>query len=130
MAPWYIVRKNKKKALDLLHIYALQSGGLPKFKGKVNVTITRLWGKRQRAMDIENLYGAVKPLIDAMREPKKAGGRLDRKRGQQGGLGIIEDDDPESMGLTVHQQKNDGRYPRCPIDSQGTIITIEGRRTQ
>ena len=40
------------------------------FNGPVDVQITRLWGTRQRAMDLDNLYGACKPLIDALKKPK------------------------------------------------------------
>ena len=127
MAHWRKVRSYKKNAVELLHAYALHTGGLPKFTGKVNVVIWRLWGYRQRAWDVENLYGSVKPLIDAMRERKKAGGRTDRKQGYQGGLGIIEDDDPAKLGLTVLQRKNDLEKYLGRLCCQ---ITITGRRVK
>lgn len=123
MAHWSSVRKHKKLALEMLHIYGLASKqGLPVFVGPVKLTITRLWGKRQRAWDIENLYGAVKPLIDAMRVEKAAGGRRDRGRGRQGGLGIIEDDDPGMLDLRVHQMRNPDS------DELATLIQIKGVR--
>jgi len=33
MAHWSRNRKHKKRALELLHIYALNNGGIPKFIG-------------------------------------------------------------------------------------------------
>ncbi len=128
MAHWSKVRKHKAKALHLVTVYALATGGIPRFEGPVSLTITRLWGKRQRAMDIDNLYGSVKPLVDALRAQKKAGGRRDRGVGRQGGLGVIPDD-AGSLTLTVHQRKNDGKWG-VPADDLATLITIEGRRVK
>ena len=35
---------------------------------RLRVTITRVLGPRERPYDTDNLYGAVKPLIDALRD--------------------------------------------------------------
>jgi hypothetical protein len=116
MAHWSSVRRHKKRALEMVHIYGLQAGGLPRFTGPVKVTVTRLWGKRQRAWDIDNLYGAVKPLVDALRaEHRNTMGKI-----VQGGLGVIEDDDPAMLELVVEQRRNPDS------DELATQITIEG----
>lgn len=123
MAHWSTVRKHKKRAIENLHVACLLAsggGGVPVFEGHVRVTITRWWGKGQRALEIENLYGAVKPLVDAMRAEKAS--RNQRGRARQGGLGIIEDDDPKTLALTVFQERN----PHG--DELATLIVVEGRR--
>jgi len=79
---------------------------LAEFKCPVNVHITRLWGKRQRGMDEDNLYGACKILIDALKKPK---GRS-RK-----GLSVILDDDPSHVSLKVVQQKDDEGLRRVRV---------------
>lgn len=124
MAHWSRNRKHKKQALDLLHVYALQAAGgpLPVFKGPVRLTLVRLWGKRQRALDVDNLYGSVKPLVDAMRAAKR--GRNGKVR--EGGLGLIENDDPAQVALVVDQRKNDGGHG-VPADQLAAHILIEGR---
>jgi hypothetical protein len=111
--------------MDLLYVHCLQNGGVPRFVGRVRVTITRLWGKGQRALDTINLYGSFKPLEDAMRATKKAGGRRDRNLGMQGGLGIIEDDRPDIVELIIRQRKNNmpGFHGQSCV-----LIEIEGKR--
>lgn len=126
-AHWSSVRRHKQRALDLLYVYCLQSGGIPRFTGRPRVTLTRLWGKGQRALDTVNLYGSFKPLEDAMRAQKKAGGRRDRGRGKQGGLGIIEDDSQAAVELVVQQRKNDlPGYEGRPC----VLIVVEGERVE
>lgn len=98
---WSVVRKHKAKAKEMLNVYCLLAGGQPVFEGHVIVTIWRLWGKGQRGLDRDNLWGSVKPLIDALRKPKGKGNR------RQGGLGIVEDDDDDVMELRVRQRKGD-----------------------
>jgi hypothetical protein len=83
------------KVRDLLWYYGRP---LPEFTRPVRLQITRLWGKRQRAMDLDNLYGSCKHLIDALKRPK---GRS-RK-----GLSVILDDDPSHIFLTVDQIKDE-----------------------
>lgn len=121
MAHWSKVRKHKKRALQLAHVYALRSGGVPEFHGPVKVTITRLWGKGQRALDRDNLVGSVKPLVDALRAAKH--GRNQRSAYSQGGLGIIAEDNPAALTLEVEQRKaDDGRL--------ATHILVEGGRVK
>ena len=64
---------------------------IPTFQSQVKITVTRMWGKRKRAFDIDNLYGGCKLLLDAMK--------------QKGGLGIISDDSPKYTVLEVGQEK-------------------------
>lgn len=51
----------------------------------------RIRSRRVRMLDIDNLYGGCKHLIDALR-----------------GAGVIPDDDPESITLEVTQEKVKG----------------------
>ena len=87
--------KEFDRVRDLLWYYGRP---LPEFTQPVRLEITRLWGKRQRAMDLDNLYGSCKHLIDALKRPK---GRS-RK-----GLSVILDDDPSHIFLTVSQIKDE-----------------------
>jgi hypothetical protein len=66
-------------------------------KGPVDLTIIRRYGYRKREFDEDNLYGACKPLIDAMKV---------RKKNKDGGLGIIKDDSPKHLNLMVTQEKS------------------------
>lgn len=97
----------------------IQHQKIPEFAGKVKVSVVRYWGKGQRALDHDNLTGAVKPLIDCMR----AKTMMRNKRGIcfQGGLGIIERDDPDYLDLHVSQEKSTD-------DHLKTVITVEGNR--
>lgn len=126
MAHWSANRKHKKRALELLHIYALASGGIPKFTGPCIVELKRLYCGRRKALDKDNLWGSTKPLVDAM--------RARQERTKQGGLGIIEDDDDENVTLSVVQQC---LKPAAMPDMPGrpgqkltlaTVITITGTR--
>jgi|TARA_R100000084_G_C4618485_1_gene131904 hypothetical protein len=87
--------KEFDRVRDLLWYYGRP---LPEFTVPVKLQITRQWGKRQRAMDLDNLYGSCKHLIDALKRPK---GRS-RK-----GLSVILDDDPSHIFLTVDQIKDE-----------------------
>lgn len=100
---WGVIQRHKKAAVDKVHAFALANGGVPKFKGPVELTITRLIGHRQRRWDVDNLWGAVKPLVDALRESKQMANQ--RGRTTQGGLGIIAEDDPDALELYVGQRK-------------------------
>lgn len=120
---WSEVRKHKQRAIERLFIACANSGGKPCFVGPVKVSIGRLWGKGQRALDHDNLFGGVKPLIDAMRRPKKAG------KGGQGGLGIIEDDAPHMLDLDVWQEKNTGeQFEDLASGVPATVVQVEGVR--
>ncbi len=87
-----------------LHNLMLRYGQMPlvEFEGKVNVSITRLWGHRKRAMDEDNLYGACKILLDVLRLPSP--------RSKKPTLGLIKDDSPNTIqSLSVKQQKSPDR---------------------
>lgn len=118
---WSHRHKRKQRLVNLLTCMCLQSGGVPTFCGHVKMSITRLWGKRQRALDEENLWGAVKLLRDVMRERKRSG------KGWAGGLGIIEDDGPKHCTLEVSQRRNDVEQYK---DLECTLIVIEGMRVR
>lgn len=115
---WTHRHKRKQKLIDLLTGMCLQAGGVPHFCGHVRMSITRLWGKGQRAFDEENLWGGVKLLRDAMRQRKRSG------KGWAGGIGIIEDDGPKQCILNVSQRKNDVEGYK---DQECTLIVVEGR---
>ena len=70
---------------------------IEEIESPVEVKITRYYGYRKRQMDEDNLYGACKALIDAIRV---------RNKGKSGGLGIIKDDSPKHMKLDVQQKKS------------------------
>jgi len=112
-AHWAIVCKHKRNAQFQLMVYALEAGN-PTFEGKCRVTITRRWGKGQRAMDDDNLWGSVKALVDGLRPPKGRG------RHKQGGMGIITDDNPKHCKLIVQQHKSED-------GTLSTHILIEGK---
>lgn len=41
---------------------------IPRAAIKRRVTLTRIWGKRQRAFDRGNLIGGLKPVLDGLRD--------------------------------------------------------------
>lgn len=110
---WSRRGKLKAKALEMLTVYSLSTGGHPTFVGPVEIDIYRLWGNRQRAWDTDNLWGSVKPLIDAMRPKKK------NNKGHEGGLGIIEGDEPELLTLNVEQMKGTSKEADALVMSLG-----------
>lgn len=59
-----------------------------------------------RLMDVDNLHGSAKPLLDALKDA-------------HGGAGVIVDDSPEHIELVVRQCKV-GK-----INEQGVLLTIE-----
>ena len=79
---------------------------LPKYNGKVRLSITRQWGKRGRAFDPDNLVASCKMLIDCLKEPK---GR------SKYGLGIIKDDSSADIELLVRQEKSPDGVHRAII---------------
>lgn len=101
-------RKRKREALwEQMQLAAKHP--IPTFTGKVRVVIIRQWGKRQRAMDPDNLVASCKMLIDCLKKPK---GR------SRYGLGIIPDDSPADIELVVRQEHS-------PDDGTRAIIEIE-----
>lgn len=91
---WFMQSKEKERAMNLIAVYGRP---YPVFDGPVAMAIVRKYGKRQRGLDIDNLYGGCKLLVDAMKAPK---GRSRR------GLSILTDDDPRSLDLWVGQMRN------------------------
>lgn len=122
---WIYKKNEKKRAMDQLWAACHQQyGTVPRFTGPVQVKIVRLWGYRQRELDEDNINGAVKPLIDAMRERRRAGGNS--KNNVQGGLGIIENDSPKFLSLTIEQYKH--KVPEGCYGIECTHIEITGKR--
>ncbi len=109
---WWDRHREVKKAADYIQAYGCP---LPEFKGKVKLLIVREYGYRQRALDPDNLVASVKPLIDALRVPKK-------KNEQKNRLGVIEDDRPEMFeggAPDVQQRRAHGKEKR-------TVIVVTG----
>lgn len=80
---------------------------LPQFDGPVYVRVVRKYGFRKRAYDTDNLYAAVKPLLDVLKTPK---GRSRR------GLSVILEDNPRLCHLTVTQEKSSDKSTRISIE--------------
>jgi len=99
---WFMQSKEKDRAMNLLVVYGRP---IPQYECPVSMVIVRRYGKRQRPLDTDNLYGGCKLLIDAMKMPK---GRSKR------GLSIIMEDNPRALDLAVYQCKNDA--PSCDIE--------------
>lgn len=98
---WFVQEKFKNEAINRLVVYG---SPYPKYFGRVKMVIARMYGKRQRDLDTDNLYGGCKLLIDAMKMPK---GRSRR------GLSIIKEDNPASLHLRVVQFR--GQEEHCEI---------------
>ncbi len=114
IAGWHWRKKHReaKRAADLVQAYGTP---LPEFKGKVKLLIVREYGYRQRALDPDNLVASVKPLIDALRAPK-------RKNEQKNRLSVIEDDRPDTFegGAPDVQQR------RAHENEMRTVIVVTG----
>jgi hypothetical protein len=80
-------RSRWKKAIEA-HLVAF-GGDMPELTPKIKLNIIRHYGYRKRALDKDNLYGACKPIIDAIRNFK-----------------IIPDDTPNHIDLHVTQQRS------------------------
>lgn len=91
---WFMQSQEKESAMQLV---ALFGRPLPQYQCPVRMVIARMYGKGQRPLDTDNLYGGCKLLIDAMKAPK---GRSRR------GLSIIMEDNPKALDLSVVQFKN------------------------
>ena len=98
--------KLHEKATNLLMIYGDKP--LVEFPDQVDISITRQYGYRKRAMDEDNLYGACKILLDALRRPSP--------RSKKHSLGLIKDDSPNTIrSLSVKQEKSPDRTTRIII---------------
>jgi hypothetical protein len=71
--------------------WAAASARLPKGLQRISVTAT-LHFPTNRGRDRENYYDAIKPVIDGLTAPRKAG---------QIGYGLIPDDTPEHLAPVV-----------------------------
>lgn len=92
--PWYRQAKEKEQAMNMVFVHGRP---LPVFDCPVRMVIARMFGKGQRPLDTDNLYGGCKLLIDSLKAPK---GRSKR------GLSVIIEDNPKALDLTVVQFKN------------------------
>ena len=94
-----------KKLLELMMIYGDE---VNPFHDPVDITIHREYGFRKRAMDPDNLYGAVKLPLDVIREP---GPRSKKKC-----LCLIADDSNAHIkNLSVTQAKSADKITRVHI---------------
>ena len=71
---------------------------------KIDLRITRYYGYRKRAFDKDNLYGACKPLIDAVRGHK-----------------IVPDDTPNHINLYVEQEKSPDKSTFVEIHAKEVV---------
>jgi len=67
---WVHRHKRKDRLIGLLSCLCIQKGGTPRFSGHVRMSITRLWGKRQRA-DL-NISASVNPTRPQRHLPERA----------------------------------------------------------
>lgn len=94
-------RSRWKKAIEVqLMAYG---GEMLELNPKIDLRITRFYGYRKRALDKDNLYGACKPLIDAIRGHK-----------------IIPDDTPAHINLYVEQEKSPDKTSFVRIEASET----------
>ena len=130
----FALRTHKQRAADYVSVFInhadvrVKEGGvwqharyddlppMPRFVGKVKLTIIREWGKRQRELDPDNLEASCKFLIDVLRRQ-----RANEKRRR---LGIIEDDRPDNFWRKrpiIQQRKSPDEGKRCIIIIEGAV---------
>lgn len=100
----HMARAREVKAWRTLAWAKAREAKLPTGLPRVRITAT-LWFAQNRHRDRENYYDAVKPVIDGLTTPKRAG---------QIGYGLIEDDTPEFLApvvLEIKVGKPDGATP-------------------
>jgi hypothetical protein len=98
--------KEHETAANLLAIYGDKPAN--EFLGQVDISIIRQYGYRKRAMDEDNLYGACKILLDALRHPSP--------RSKKHSLGLIKDDSPNIIrSLSVKQEKSKDKITRIVL---------------
>ena len=108
---WAVRKKRQEEVMAAVDYSAPRP--LPRYNGRVILSITRQWGKRGRAIDPDNLVASCKMLIDCLKEPK---GR------SKYGLGIIKDDSSADIELLVRQEKSPDGVHRAIISfTEGDI---------
>ena len=97
--------KEHEKLVDLVLAYGED---VVEFEEPVNITVVREYGYRKRQMDPDNLYGAVKILLDVLRKSSP--------RSKKISLGIIADDSPNNIAnLSVTQVKSADKTTRLRV---------------
>lgn len=91
----HMARSREVKTWRTLAFYKAQQAKLPKGLSRVQITAT-LWFPTNRHRDRENYYDAVKPVIDGLTVPRKAGCV---------GYGLIQDDTPQYLAPVVLKMK-------------------------
>lgn len=108
---WGAVRRLKRKIAEALAVQIPNASGVPFAKAKVEII-----RKTAKEPDKDNLYGAVKPILDAM--------QVVSKRHPYGAY-IIENDDPDHIELVVRWEKASPNHGSVliivtPIPTRGT----------
>lgn len=97
--------KEHEKLVDLVLAFG---DDLFEFDEPVDITVVREYGYRKRQMDPDNLYGAVKILLDVLRKSSP--------RSKKVSLGIIADDSPNNIAnLSVTQVKSSDKTTRLRV---------------
>ena len=97
--------KEHEKLVDLILVYGQD---VVEVDAPVDITVVREYGYRKRQMDPDNLYGAVKTLLDVLRKPSP--------RSKKVSLGIIADDSPNNISnLSVTQKKSEDKTTRLRV---------------
>lgn len=91
----HMARAREVKTWRTLAWAKAREAKLPKGLARVQITAT-LWFPTNRHRDRENFYDAVKPVIDGLTVPRKAGGI---------GYGLIQDDTPQYLAPVVLEMK-------------------------
>ena len=92
--------------------WSAKVAGVTPAQAKRTVRIVRLMGKGQRELDVANLWGGIKVLLDVMCRPRVFRGNA------RPGASLIVDDSPAWIDITVDQERAEDGVP-------GTRITIE-----
>jgi hypothetical protein len=87
----HMARSKEVKAWRTLAWAKAREAKLPTGLARVQITAT-LWFAQNRHRDRENYYDAVKPVIDGLTVPRRAG---------QVGYGLIKDDTPDYLAPVV-----------------------------
>lgn len=131
------VSKERQLAFKQLEFAMIHHSLIPRFRAvpKPKVTIWRLWGKSCRAMDKDNLYGSVKPLLDSLC-PATSTWKNQHRTGNRAGLGIIPGDRECDIDLVVEQMRHEDFYlvnqdyqphmDQRAVSTTSTLILVDG----